>query len=81
MGTEARVVLVSFSVAQFLHELGGGVAEMQGDRGQGAFVVPQTDLDITVSLVHIHRLGCPGQVDHTLCQDHLRRKEGREPSK
>lgn len=35
-------------------------------------MVPQTGLHVTVRLVDFYRLRSPGQVHHTLSQDHLR---------
>ena len=75
---EGWVVFVALSVAELFHQPSGGVAKVQRDRRQGAFVVPQTGLYISIRLVDGHRLGCSCQIDRTLSQDHLSSSEVKE---
>lgn len=51
---EGRVILVAFSVAQVLHESGGGVAQVEWNWGQWATVVPHAGLHIRVGFIDFH---------------------------
>ena len=33
------IILIALTIAEALHQLGGGIAKVEGDRGKGALVV------------------------------------------
>ena len=64
---EGWVIFVSLAVAEALHQLGGGIAEVQGDGREGAFVVQYALSGLLVRHVNFDRLGCSCHVHHSLC--------------